>query len=51
MFTLARGSAAGVAEPYEAPEAPPGTGEPEAVVPAVSTTVMTMERTVVSALA
>ena len=51
MFTLARGSAAGVAEPYEAPEAPPGTGEPEVVELAESTTVMTMERTAVSAFA
>ena len=52
MFTLARGSAAGVAEPYEVPVAPPlGAGEELGDVVAESTTVITMERTVVSALA
>ena len=51
VFTLNRGSAAGVADPYEVPVAPLGTGEPDVVVVAESITVMTMERTVVSALA
>src|SRR5438045_3428575 len=51
VFTVARGSSAAVAEPYDAPEAPEGTDGTCAVVLAVSVTVRTMERTVVSAVA
>ena len=51
VFTVARGSSAAVAEPYEPPDAPVGTDGAGVVVPAVSITVTVMERTTVSALA
>ena len=51
VFTVARGSSAAVAEPYEPPDAPEGTDGAGVVVVAESITLTVMERTTVSAYA